>query len=71
MPCPPPGDLPDPGMEPSSVISAALSGGFFTTSATWEVLVTFTVSCSISLVLTCLLLTTTTSLPNIPSEEAG
>ena len=36
MPCPPPGDLPDPGIEPASLALAALAGGFFTTSATWE-----------------------------------
>ena len=35
-PCPPPGDLPDPGIEPSSLMSSALAGGFFTTSTTWE-----------------------------------
>ena len=35
-PCPPPGDLPDPGIEPASLTSPALAGGFFTTSATWE-----------------------------------
>ena len=34
---PSPGDLPDPGMEPASLVSLALTGGFFTTSATWEV----------------------------------
>ena len=27
----PPGDLPDPGMEPVSLMSPALAGGFFTT----------------------------------------
>jgi len=32
--CPPPGDLPDPGIEPMSLISPALAGKFFTTSAT-------------------------------------
>ena len=36
LPCPPPGDLPDPGIEPRSLMSPALSGGFFTASATWE-----------------------------------
>ena len=36
LPCPPPGDLPHPGMEPMSLTSFALAGGFFTTSATWE-----------------------------------
>ena len=34
--CPPPGDLPDPGMEPVSLISPALAGRFLTTNATWE-----------------------------------
>ena len=29
-PCPPPGDLPDPGIEPVSPASPALAGGFFT-----------------------------------------
>ena len=36
LPCPPPGDLPIPGIEPASLTSPALAGGFFTTSATWE-----------------------------------
>ena len=36
LPCPPPGDPPDPGIEPTSLIFPALTGGFFTTSATWE-----------------------------------
>ena len=31
-----PGDLPDPGIKPVSLMSPALAGGFFTTSATWE-----------------------------------
>ena len=31
LPFPPPGDLPNPGIEPTSVVSPALSGGFFTT----------------------------------------
>ena len=34
--CLPPGDLSDPGVEPSSLMFPALAGGFFTTSATWE-----------------------------------
>ena len=34
MPFSPPGDLPDSGMEPASLASPALAGGFFTTSAT-------------------------------------
>ena len=36
--CPPPGDLPDPGIEPISLMSPALAGRFFTTSAAWEAL---------------------------------
>ena len=36
LPCPPPGDLPDPGIKPTSLMSPALADGFFTTSATWE-----------------------------------
>ena len=31
-----PRDLPDPGVEPASLMSPALAGGFFTTSASWE-----------------------------------
>ena len=33
LPFPPPGDIPDPGIEPASL---ALVGGFFTPSATLE-----------------------------------
>ena len=33
VPFPPPGDLPDPGIKPTSLSSPALAGGFFTTSA--------------------------------------
>ena len=33
LPCPPPGNLPDPGTEPMSLLSTALAGKFFTTSA--------------------------------------
>ena len=36
LPCPPPRDLPHPGIEPVSLTSPALAGGFFTTSATWK-----------------------------------
>ena len=35
-PLPTPGDLPNPGIEPASLVSPALAGGFFTTSTTWE-----------------------------------
>ena len=36
LPCPPPEDLPKPGIEPMSLMSPALAGKFFTTSATQE-----------------------------------
>ena len=33
LPYPPPGDLPNPRIKPMSLMSPALAGGFFTTSA--------------------------------------
>ena len=36
LPFPPPGDLPDPRIKRASLMSPALAGGFFATSATWE-----------------------------------
>ena len=36
LPGTPSGDLPDPGIEPVSLMSPSLAGGFFTTSATYE-----------------------------------
>ena len=36
VPFPSLGDFLDTGIEPTSLISPALGGGFFTTSATWE-----------------------------------
>ena len=33
LPCP---HLPDPGIKPTSLMSPASAGRFFTTSATWE-----------------------------------
>ena len=36
LPCPLPGNPPDPGTELRSFTSLALAGGFFTTSTTWE-----------------------------------
>ena len=36
MPRPPPRDLPNPGIEPTSLTSPALASRFFITSATWE-----------------------------------
>ena len=48
LPCPSPGNLPDPGIKPMSLLSPALASRFFTTSATWEAAypITFTVFCS-------------------------
>ena len=37
LPCPPPGDLPHPGIEPRSPESPALAGKFFTNSAIWHI----------------------------------
>ena len=34
--CPPPGNLPFPGIEPAFLMRPALAGGLFTTDATWE-----------------------------------
>ena len=46
--CPPPGDLPDPGIEPASFAYPVLAGGFFTTGATWEACVKIDVqTCSL------------------------
>ena len=33
LPCPPPGDLPDPEVEPASFMSPALAGEFFTSES--------------------------------------
>ena len=38
LPFPTPGDLPDSGIEPTSLASPASTGRFFTTNATWEAL---------------------------------
>ena len=37
LPCPPPRDLPDPGLESVSPSSPAMAGRLFTTRATWQV----------------------------------
>ena len=34
--CPPPGDLPDPGIKPAFLVYPASAGRFFTTSITWK-----------------------------------
>ena len=36
---PSPGNLPNPGIEPESLMSPALAGEFFTTSSNWEALI--------------------------------
>ena len=36
LPCPSPEDLPDPGIEPTSLVSSMLAGRFFITSATYK-----------------------------------
>ena len=36
LPCPPPGNLPDPGIEFMSLMSPALAGGFFIPSTIWK-----------------------------------
>ena len=36
LPCPPSGDLPDPGIEPASLMSPTLAGEFFTTSSLYN-----------------------------------
>ena len=36
LPCPSPGNLPNPGIKPTSLMSSALTCRFFTSSGTWE-----------------------------------
>ena len=50
LPFPPPGDLPNPEMEPASFISPTLAGGFFITSTTWEAPLVMKVKKSLSCV---------------------
>ena len=40
LPFPAPGDLPDPGIKPRSLMSPALASRLFTTSTTWKTLYT-------------------------------
>ena len=44
LPCPPPGNLPNPGLEPASLMSPALVGRFFTSSAIWQTYIFFKIS---------------------------
>ena len=39
LPCPPAGDLPNPGIQRASLTSPALTGRSFATTATWEALI--------------------------------
>ena len=39
LPCPPPGDRPNPGIQHASLTSPALADGFYTPGATWEALI--------------------------------
>ena len=38
LPVPPSRDLPNPGIDPKSLGSPELAGGFFTTTITWKAL---------------------------------
>ena len=38
LPCPPPGNLPSPGIKLAPLVSPELAGRIFTTSSTWEAL---------------------------------
>ena len=49
--CPLPEDLTNPGIELASNMSPALAGGFFTTSATWEVCICEHVRAKLCLIL--------------------
>ena len=40
LPCLPPGDLPDTGIEPMFLMSPALAGEFFIPGSTWQALIT-------------------------------
>ena len=46
MPSPTPGDLPNTGVEPASLASPVLAGGFHTTSATWTTFIFSVTICS-------------------------
>ena len=48
--CPPPGDFPNPGIEPVSLMFPALPDGLSTTHATWEAHVTHNGLCVLPLI---------------------
>ena len=68
LPCPLPGDLPNPGIEPVSLMSPALAGWFFNTSATWEALLKASVQFSSIQSLSCVQLFAT---PWIAARQAS
>ena len=45
LPFPTPGDLPNPGIEPTVLTFPALAGRLFTTTVTWEALLLLLLSC--------------------------
>ena len=46
LPCPPPGDLPDPVIELMSPVSPALAGGFFTSEPPGKLLIVYGSFCA-------------------------
>ena len=50
LPFPSPGDLPDPGTEPRSLVSPVLAGGFFTTVPPGKPL--YSMGCNVTFMLT-------------------
>ena len=53
FPFPSLGDLPDPGIEPMSLMPSAFTGGFFTTNTTWEDMILYYFTSKIYVHLTC------------------
>ena len=51
FPFPSPGDLPNPGIEPTSLMSSAVAGRFFTIGTTWkaqDILPQIIINCSVT-----------------------
>ena len=70
LPCPPPGDLPYPGMEPVPPASLAFAGRFITASTTWEALCSkhmFEIELFIFYFASCLI----PQKQKLPSDQAG
>ena len=66
--CPPQGDLPDPGIEPISLMVPVSAGRFFTTRATWEAHRTTGFSSNQTLVLDILIINTRLIIPWLQSQ---